>query len=192
MTVRRVLAITGAALTTALLTATSHAAVVPSQYIVALKGETNSQAVAQAHARTGAEVFAVYGRAFQGYAARLSTDELRLVRADSRVLFVAPDTVVTAASQALPTGIDRVDGELSSTGSGDGMGAVNVNVAVLDTGIDVDHPDLNVVGGTKCVGTQIKAPTTTMDTEPPSRESSGLETMPSVSLASRRARRFGP
>ena len=152
MTVRRVIAITGAALTTALLATTSHAAVVPSQYIVALKGGTNSEAVAQAHAGMGAEVLAVYGRAFQGYAARLSTDELRLVRADPRVLFVAPDTVVTAASQALPTGIDRVDGELSSTGSGDGMGAVNVNVAVLDTGIDVDHPDLNVVGGKRCVG----------------------------------------
>jgi subtilisin len=29
---------------------------------------------------------------------------------------------------------------------------VNVNVAVIDSGIDVDHPDLNVAGGVECSG----------------------------------------
>src|SRR3712207_7487706 len=38
----------------------------------------------------------------------------------------------------------RIDGELSSTASGDGAGGVDVDVAVIDTGIDVDHPDLNL------------------------------------------------
>jgi subtilisin len=28
---------------------------------------------------------------------------------------------------------------------------MNVGVAILDTGIDIDHPDLNVVGGVDCV-----------------------------------------
>ena len=32
---------------------------------------------------------------------------------------------------------------------GNGSGSVNVNVAVVDTGIDGTHPDLNVVGGTR-------------------------------------------
>ena len=44
----------------------------------------------------------------------------------------------------MPTGIDRADGDLSSTKSGDGSGAVNTDIAILDTGIDLDHPDLNV------------------------------------------------
>ncbi len=33
--------------------------------------------------------------------------------------------------------------------SGNGSGAVNVDVAVIDTGISA-HPDLNVVGGVNC------------------------------------------
>jgi len=52
--------------------------------------------------------------------------------------------------QCIPTGIDRIDGDLSSTKSGNGRGSVNINVAVLDNGIDVDHPDLVVAGGVNC------------------------------------------
>lgn len=48
------------------------------------------------------------------------------------------------------TGCDGIDADTSSTVSGDGQGSVPINVAVLDTGIDVDHPDLNVVGGKDC------------------------------------------
>jgi subtilisin len=46
--------------------------------------------------------------------------------------------------QRLPTGVNRVDGDLSSTKSGDGSGTVNVDIGILDTGIDLNHPDLNV------------------------------------------------
>jgi subtilisin len=65
---------------------------------------------------------------------------------------VAVDRPVHTSGQVLPTGMDRVDAERSSTRSGDGKGAVDVDVAVLDTGIDTDHPDLNVAGGINCVG----------------------------------------
>ncbi|MGH9963752.1 MAG: hypothetical protein ACRD5E_02835 [Nitrososphaeraceae archaeon] len=44
----------------------------------------------------------------------------------------------------LPTGINRIDGDLSNTQSGDGAGSVNVGVGVLDSGIDLTHPNLNV------------------------------------------------
>jgi len=54
------------------------------------------------------------------------------------------------AVQCFPTGIDRIDGDRSSTGSGNGCGSVNVNVAVLDAGIDISHPDLNVIAGKNC------------------------------------------
>ena len=58
--------------------------------------------------------------------------------------------MVSIDAQTLPTGIDRIDGELSSTASGNGSGSVGVDVAVIDTGIDLKHPDLNVVGGQNC------------------------------------------
>jgi subtilisin family serine protease len=47
--------------------------------------------------------------------------------------------------QELPTGIDRADAELSSLAAIDGIDSrVDVDVAVIDTGVDLDHPDLNV------------------------------------------------
>ena len=49
-----------------------------------------------------------------------------------------------AFAQTLPKGINRVDGDLSSTKSGDGSGSVNADIAILDTGIDTGHPDLFV------------------------------------------------
>jgi subtilisin family serine protease len=46
-------------------------------------------------------------------------------------------------SQRTPTGIDRVDADLSAARSGDGRGDVNADIAVLDSGV-FPHPDLNI------------------------------------------------
>src|SRR5215204_1941147 len=46
-------------------------------------------------------------------------------------------------SQRTPTGIDRVDADLSAARSGDRRGDVNADIAVLDTGVS-SHPDLNI------------------------------------------------
>ena len=42
----------------------------------------------------------------------------------------------------------RVDADLSPAKSGDGNGTVDADIAILDTGVQFDHPDLNVF---KCV-----------------------------------------
>jgi subtilisin len=121
------------------------------QYIVVVKSGYDARAVAHDHASSaGADVFAMYRSALNGYAARLSDQGLARVRADSRVLFVSADRRVRAAAQSLPTGVNRIQGDASSTFSGNGSGSVNVAVAVIDTGIDLSHPDLNVVGGKNC------------------------------------------
>jgi subtilisin len=133
------------------------AGVVSGQYIVVAKPGVDAAALARDHARAdGAVVSHVYGHALHGYAAQLSGAGLAAVRADGRVAYVAQDREVAAAApgpsaQVLPTGIDRIDGDLSSARSGDGTGTTNINVAVLDTGIDIDHPDLNVAGGVSCI-----------------------------------------
>src|SRR2546421_439240 len=74
---------------------------------------------------------------------------VRLAR-DARVRTVVPDRRVGTTAQSVPTGIQRIDGPLSGTISGNGSGAVDVDIAVIDTGIDLHHPDLNVVGGVNC------------------------------------------
>ncbi|CAN5521116.1 subtilisin AprE [soil metagenome] len=121
------------------------------RYIVVLKDSADSHGVAKEHGnRYGARVAHVYEHALKGYAATVPDSRIDELRSDDRVVSVSRDQKVTLAAQTLPTGIDRVDGELSSTVSGNGSGSVGVDVAVIDTGIDVDHPDLNVVGGVNC------------------------------------------
>jgi subtilisin len=123
-------------------------------YIVVLKRSvTKPGAVASEQAaKHGLTVRYVYRSALEGYAARVPTSELGALRADPRVAFVAPDRPVETTAQTLPTGVDRIEGDASSTISGDGAGTVDLDVAVIDTGIDLDHPDLNVVGGKSCLG----------------------------------------
>jgi subtilisin len=118
------------------------------RYIVVLKGSGNPMALAKRH---GARVWHVYRHALRGYSASLSAAEAAALRADPAVAAVVADQTFQVAVQTLPTGIDRVDGELSSAVSGDGSGVVNVDIAVVDTGIDLDHPDLNARNGTNCV-----------------------------------------
>jgi subtilisin len=121
-------------------------------YIVVLRGSVGSpDAVAAQQARShGLAVGHVYRAALKGYSAVMSAADARALRADPHVASVTPDRPVHLDAQVLPTGIDRIDGELSSTLSGNGSGAVDVDVAVIDTGIDPTHPDLNVAGGVNC------------------------------------------
>jgi subtilisin family serine protease len=130
---------------------TAAGARIPGQYIVVVKSGYDGRVVARDHARyAGADILYTYGRALNGYAARLTPTGLAAVRSDSRVAYVSADRTVHAVAQTLPTGINRIQGDISSTASGNGSGSVGTAVAVIDTGIDPSHPDLNVAGGYNC------------------------------------------
>jgi hypothetical protein len=58
-----------------------------------------------------------------------------------------PPTQPSQPAQVVPTGICRIGANVCSTLAGNGSGSVDVDVAVIDSGIDLTHPDLNVVGG---------------------------------------------
>ncbi|HEV8249937.1 MAG TPA: S8 family peptidase [Gaiellaceae bacterium] len=124
-------------------------------YIVVLKTGVDSEAVAALHAqRYGAAIGFVYqGYALYGYSARIPADRIPALRADENVAYLEPDGEVTADAQTLPWGIDAVEADASSTVAGDGSGAVsNVNVYIVDTGVDAGHADLNVVGHVNFAG----------------------------------------
>lgn len=120
----------------------------PGRYIVVLQQSVNNpDAVAAEHSRSyNAQVSSVYRYALKGYAAAIPNDRVNEVRGDPRVAFVSEDRPVEAVAQTLPTGVDRIDGELSSQFV---SGASTPAVAVIDTGSS-PHSDLNIAGGKNC------------------------------------------
>ncbi|MBI2332983.1 MAG: S8 family serine peptidase [Chloroflexi bacterium] len=127
------------------------AGVIPGQYIVVFNDTVaNPRDAANDMAREhGLGLTHVYEYAVKGYAATIPAARLNAVKSDSRVLFVSEDREVSIGAQTLPTGVDRIDAEQTATHTNKGTG---VNVAVIDTGIDLTHPDLsaNIVGGKNC------------------------------------------
>lgn len=145
--------------------------VIPGQYIVTLKPDV-ADPVGLAHRFARAEGTTpthVYQHALKGFAVTLPPQAVAKLEANPSVASVTPDRVVLVAGhaagknqpppppsppqplQTLPTGIDRIDAEQSRTAKIDGVDErVDVDVAVLDSGIESSHPDLNVVGGMNC------------------------------------------
>ncbi len=147
---RRLAAILGLS-AAAICIATSSAAAAPisGSYIVTLNSGDPAAVAASDARRYGASVDHVYRYALRGYAAHMSTAAAARIASLDRVQSVVQDQTVSIDAQTLPTGIKRIDGELSSTISGNGSGAVNVDIAVIDTGISA-HPDLTIFGGVNC------------------------------------------
>lgn len=144
-------------------TDSQNGAIISGQYIVVLKKDENlrmsasttyAQRVGMVRAmgeniltENGVKDFKIeqtYGQAVAGMAVRLSESEAATLRNDPRVDYIEPDRIVMlgkpgtggggTTGQEVPYGIIRV-------GSGDGTGKT---AWVIDTGIDLDHPDLNV------------------------------------------------
>jgi len=121
--------------------------IIPHQYIVVLKnGVTeNPQSVAQQAIGMGGHVPFVYDSAIKGFTINIP-DKLVLnsILSNPLVDFVEPDVKVQAFSQGVSTGYSRVGGPLSVLDSSHPQVSVNAGIAIMDTGIDLTHPNLNV------------------------------------------------
>jgi len=156
---------TGASGTTGATSATSASGKtgkIAGRYIVTLKQSVADRredmdaavtAATEHAADLGAVVRHVYRHALYGYAASMSSRTAAALAREPQVQSVQQDRYVHATAQSLPTGVNRVDADRSPTASINGVDRrVNADVAVIDTGIDLYHPDLNVyrAGGKNC------------------------------------------
>ena len=137
-------------------------------FIVVLKPSTADPAGAatQLANRFGGRLGYVYSHALRGFSVELNPAAADALAHAPGVASVTPDAPVDATGtptigpdptpQIVPFPLVRIGADESSTASGDGAGQVNVNVAVLDSGIDLEHHDLNVAGGINCANPQSK------------------------------------
>lgn len=147
------------------------AAPIAGQYIVVLKDVDSTDKAADAESLTGEDVNyrarvghvrnqadgvmsrrairkeaigQVYGAALRGFSARLTPEQAAELAKDTEVAYVEADqmatisqtttTTTTQPAQTVPAGVNRV-------GRGDGTGKT---AWIIDTGIELTHPDLNV------------------------------------------------
>src|SRR5262245_975057 len=119
--------------------------VIPDEYIVVLKRGARAEAVAAAH---GLNRRHTYGHALNGFSGNVPPGRLRALQDDPRVELVEPDQTVFAFAQTVPTGVKRIGAISSAAAKIDGLDErVDVDIAIIDTGIDLTHPDLNVYRG---------------------------------------------
>jgi len=123
-------------------------------YIVVLRpGTANVPEVAAEVARAyGGQPGFVYEHALKGFSIKASPKAAAAIASSPRVAYVEKDMLHSIDAQATPTGIQRIFADANVNLDIDGTDdyRVDVDVAVIDTGIDWQHPDLNVVGGINC------------------------------------------
>lgn len=124
---------------------------IPGSWIVSLDSSVSPSRVAKrAAGKTGGQVGHVYEHALSGFAIE-GIENAKALKNIPGVKKVEPDLKVYALSQTLPTGVDRIEADENETASIDGSSTgVDVDIAVIDTGIDLDHPDLKVHASTDC------------------------------------------
>lgn len=138
-------------------TTSAGAAQVAARYIVLYDNSVGDVAAATVRRERsrGFRAALRYSRAVKGFAATLTAQQADSLRADANVASVTEDRIVTAAATVPlaageplpPTGVRRVGMATAVTA----RERSSVNVAVIDSGIDLDHPDLDAVDGRNCV-----------------------------------------
>jgi subtilisin len=122
-------------------TPTNTAAAAP--MIVTLRREADADVLVKGH---GLRPRHTYHHALNGFAASLTSEQAARLRQDPRVVAVEADGQIVPARQTVPTGVLRMGITNFPVAHINGQDhRIDVDVAVMDTGIQTNHPDLNVV-----------------------------------------------
>jgi subtilisin family serine protease len=123
-------------------------------YIVVLRsGTADVPEVAAEVARAyGGQPGFLYQHALKGFSIKASPQAAVAIASNPRVAYVERDMPRSIHVQTVPTGIQRIFADTNTELDIDVTDdfRVDVDVAVIDTGIDRQHPELNVVGGINC------------------------------------------
>lgn len=107
--------------------------------------------------QSGVNVKRLLKKSINGFSMHIDADQLNrllsIIELDNDIAWMEPDPEFTFApsgktwsmesGQKVITNVLHAKGTQSSTNPGDGKGSVDIDIYILDTG--VDHPDLNVV-----------------------------------------------
>ena len=147
--------------------------VIPGRYIVVLKDSVSSPAdvARDMAARHGLIQQHIYSVAIKGFSAQIPASRLADAESDPRVDYIEPDLAVqaikgkppgkggggggdeTPPEQVIPTGVKRIAANISTTASIDGTDdRVDVDIAIIDTGVSPTHPELNFYRGVTVAG----------------------------------------
>ncbi len=141
------------------------AAALGATHIVTVAAGSDPSAIA---ADAGVSAEYVYDTALTGFAATLEQADIAALQSDARVLDVTASggtstgpgairsTISSAPPQFTSWGQDRMGLLDSPTAKVDTrdrrMDRIDVDIAIVDSGIESGHPDLNVAGGVNCLG----------------------------------------
>ncbi len=116
------------------------------QYIVVLKKGARPSKVLSSQ---GLEAQHTYNHAIKGFSLKIPNNRaLEALRNNKNVKYIEKDLEVQAFGQTLPTGVDRMQADLNGTAAIDNTHQeLDIDIVIMDSGIDKDHPDLNVAGG---------------------------------------------
>ena len=137
---------------------------IPFQYLVIINDEISHtprsfqstlQVLANDVELMGAEILYRYEYAIQGFAFKApnqeTLDEVLSFLQNEPNVSVEQDQITVPFADELPTGILRIDAAPLHNVQGYSSRDVDSDIAIIDSGVDLDHPDLNVYRNTTVI-----------------------------------------
>jgi subtilisin len=111
----------------------------------------------------GAEIVYRYNSSVTGFAFKapnqqVTDDIISVLSPDPRVKFMEQDKTVVPFSEEVPTGLQRIDANGLYSIPKLGSFSADVDIAIVDSGIDLDNPDLNVYSNISFMIPQVTQP----------------------------------